>query len=298
MKQITIISGKGGTGKTTLAACLAELLSDKVMADCDVDAADLHLLLHPTVREEGVFKGLKTAHINPEKCIECDRCIEACRYDAISPYVVDPSSCEGCGLCTLVCPADAVEMVERISGRWFVSDTEHGPMAHAKLGIAQENSGLLVSAVRKRARQIAERNALRYVLIDGPPGIGCPVISSLADVDLVLVVTEPTLSGIHDMIRVLDLVNYFKIGCAVCVNKSDINEKNTAEIRQYCRERDVPIVGEIPFDENVVRALVRGQAVTGYGDGPATKAIKAMSKRLQVLLDRIPEKAGASAQSG
>lgn len=298
MKQITIISGKGGTGKTTLAACLAELLSDKVMADCDVDAADLHLLLHPTVREEGVFKGLKTAHIDPEKCIECDRCIEACRYDAISPYVVDPSSCEGCGLCTLVCPADAVEMVERISGQWFVSDTEHGPMAHAKLGIAQENSGLLVSTVRKRARQIAERNALRYVLVDGPPGIGCPVISSLADVDLVLVVTEPTLSGIHDMIRVLDLADHFGIGCAVCVNKNDINEKNTAKIREYCLERDVPIVGQIPFDENVVRALVQGQAVTGYGDGPATKAIKAMSKRLQVLLDRIPEKAGASAQSG
>ena len=290
MKQLTIISGKGGTGKTTVAASFAELISDKVMGDCDVDAADLHLLLHPQVRHEGLFKGLKIARIDPQECIQCDRCIEACRYDAIGPYVVDPMSCEGCGLCTFVCPVDAIEMEENISGHWFISDTEYGPMVHAKLGIAQENSGLLVSTVRKQAREIAKRDGMKYVLIDGPPGIGCPVIASLTGVDLVLAVAEPTLSGIHDLERILDLGAHFSIKCAVCINKSDLNDENTAQIRQYCQEHEVPIEGEVPFDENVVHALVRGQTLMSYSDGPASGAIKAMCERLVVLLDEIPEK--------
>lgn len=294
MKQLTIISGKGGTGKTTVAASFAELISDKVMADCDVDAADLHLLLHPKVRQEGIFKGLKTARIDPHKCIECDRCIEACRYDAITPYVVNPMSCEGCGLCTLVCPVDAIEMEENISGHWFISDTEYGPMVHAKLGIAQENSGLLVSTVRKQAREIAKRDRAKYVLIDGPPGIGCPVIASLTGVDLVLAVAEPTLSGIHDLERILDLGTHFNIKCAVCINKSDLNDENTAQIRQYCQEHQVPVVGEIPFDENVVHALVQGQTVISYSDGPASNAMRAVWERLAILLDETPEKAEAS----
>ncbi|NWF52770.1 MAG: 4Fe-4S binding protein, partial [Nitrospirae bacterium] len=203
MKQIVVISGKGGTGKTILTASFASLAKNKVMADCDVDAADLHLLLQPEIKERHEFRSGVTATIDKELCQGCGECISVCRFNAISEdFTVDPISCEGCTICSYVCPAGAIKLEENISGEWFVSETKYGPFVHAKLGIAEENSGKLVSVVRQKAKEIAEKENLDYVIIDGPPGIGCPVIASLANVDLAMIVTEPTLSGIHDMERV------------------------------------------------------------------------------------------------
>lgn len=284
MKQLTIISGKGGTGKTTMAGSFAVLAQSKVMADCDVDAADLHLLLHPEVRREERFEGQAVAVIDEETCIQCDRCVEACRFDAIHDYVVDPVACEGCTLCRWVCPAEAVEMEETVSGSWFISDTRYGPMVHAKLDIAQENSGKLVTMVRQQARLIAEREDLNYVLIDGPPGIGCPVISSITGVDRVLAVTEPTLSGIHDLERILGVAAHFGIGGMVCINKYDLNRANTDAIRRFCDEKGFPVVGEVPFDPVVVDALVNTRTPVEMGDGPVAEEIRRMWDRVHQVL--------------
>ena len=268
MKQIVVISGKGGTGKTILTASLSALAKNAVFADCDVDAADLHLLLNPTIKERREFKSGKTAKIIKELCVKCGRCISVCRFDAISDdFVIDPVSCEGCGVCSFICPAKAIVMEDNLSGEWFISSTKYGPLVHAKLGIAEENSGKLVSLVRQKAKELAEEMGKELVIVDGPPGIGCPVIASLANVDLALIVTEPTLSGIHDLERVLELTRHFKVKSAVCINKYDINAKNTADIEDLCKREGIEVLARIPFDKEIVKSLVSCMPFVEYGKG-------------------------------
>jgi len=261
MKQLTIISGKGGTGKTTITAAFATLTDSHVIADCDVDAADLHLILHPTVEKSEEFYGGKIAVIDSEKCQQCDECMKVCRFGAIDDYSVDPISCEGCGVCVYACPERAISMDPHMNGHWFISQTRAGYMTHAKLGIAEENSGKLVTLVRQQAKLIAEREKKEYVIVDGPPGIGCPVIAAISGVDLLLGVTEPTLSGIHDLERVVGVAKHFNVPVTVCINKFDINTENTSKIEQYCLENNLEVAGKIPYDPDVTRAMVNKKSV-------------------------------------
>ncbi len=237
MKQLTVISGKGGTGKTTLTAAFASLAENAVIADCDVDAADMHLILKPKILEKEDYCGLEIARIDPELCIECGKCREFCRYGAVNEnFEVDPYGCEGCAVCTIVCPKGAVSMEKRVSGQAFSSETRFGPMAHARLGIGEEASGKLVSVVRSNAKKLAEQYHKDLIVIDGPPGTGCSAIAAITGTDLVLVVSEPTVSGIHDLKRVLELTVHFMIPTVVCINKYDINEENTQLIENFCAE--------------------------------------------------------------
>ena len=279
LKQITVISGKGGTGKTTLVASFAALAENKVIADCDVDAPDIHLLLHPEIIKEEEFKGLKVAVMDKTLCTECGICEETCRFNAIalteeSGYAVNPARCEGCGACVFSCPQEALTLKERVSGYSFISKTKYGTMAHAELNIAEEASGKLVTVVRNNAQQVAEKESCELILIDGAPGIGCPVIASLTGVDLALVVTEPTMSGLHDLERILDVTRHFGIGSVVCINKYDINEENSRRITEFCRQRGIEVVGNIPYDAVVTEAMVAGKPVIEFSEGRVSDAIK------------------------
>jgi MinD superfamily P-loop ATPase len=261
LKQITVLSGKGGTGKTTLVASFAALTKKTVLTDCDVDAPDLHLLLRPQIMQTQEFVGSKVATIDREKCIKCGKCEELCRFNSIEKLSVDPVLCEGCGVCAYICPVEAIKLTQRISGYAFISKTKYGPMSHARLNPGEENSGKLVTLVRKNAKQVAEIENLELILNDGPPGIGCPVIASLGGVNMGIIVVEPTLSGIHDMGRALGLLNHFEIPSLVCINKYDINEENTNRIAEYCESKGVEVVGKIPFDAIVTKAMVAGKTV-------------------------------------
>ncbi len=276
MQEIVVLSGKGGTGKTSIVGSLAALAKGKVLADCDVDAADLHLLLSPSVKQENEFWSGQVACINEAKCTECELCQELCRFDAIKDYKVDPVACEGCGFCSHICPVEAITMRENMSGHWFVSDTKYGPLVHARLGIAQENSGKLVAQVRQQARRIAQERGLEYIISDGPPGIGCPVISSLSGAGLALMVAEPTLSGIHDLERVLGVCRHFGVPATVCINKYDLNEENTRRIEDYCRKQGIGLAAKIPFDNAVTEAIVRGVPVVEYADGRVSREIEGL----------------------
>lgn len=271
MRQIVIISGKGGTGKTVLTASFAVLAKNKIMVDCDVDAADLHLLLHPKILEKHDFSGGKTAAVNEDKCVQCDTCIQVCRFDAIrknrKAVIIEPISCEGCGLCSNVCSVSAIHMEENKSGEWFISDTEYGPFVHAKLGIAEENSGKLVAKIRQEAKNIAQNKRLDYIIIDGPPGIGCPVIASLGGVDIALIVTEPTLSGMHDAERVMGVAGHFNIPTKLVINKYDLNTSMTERIEVFCRDKGVPVIGKIGFDKAVVESIVMGKTIVEHCNG-------------------------------
>ena len=288
IKQIVIISGKGGTGKTVLTASFASLASNKVMVDCDVDASNLHLLLHPDIKEKHEFYGGKKAYIIQEKCIQCGECREVCRFNAIKEennlIIVDPISCEGCAVCSYICPEKAIEMRDNISGEWYISETKYGPFVHAKLGIAEENSGKLVTEVRKNASSIAEKNNLNLIIIDGPPGIGCPVIASLSGVDLALVVTEPTLSGIHDMERVVNVARHFKVKAVCCINKYDLNIDNTSKIEDWCNRENIPVIGKIPYSEEIIESMVQGIPVVEYTTNNITKIIQLIWKNMLELL--------------
>ena len=297
MKQLTVISGKGGTGKTVISASFAALAEKKVMADCDVDAADLYLLLHPAIKEIHEFKGGTKAILNEEVCTDCGKCLEVCRFDAIREdekhnsekeiqTTIDPISCEGCGVCALICPVEAIQMQENLSGEWYVSGTKYGPMVHAKLGIAEENSGKLVTVVRQNARLIAENNNLDLVIVDGPPGIGCPVIASITGVNLVMAVTEPTISAISDLERVLALVRHFKIEPVVLINKYDINSENTEKITNFCEKENIEIVGKIPFDNTFTQAMVEGKTVMEYNDSDLVERIKDIWERISTRIGK------------
>lgn len=284
MKQIVIISGKGGTGKTILTASFAALARDKVLVDCDVDASDLHLLLHPEIKGKFEFKGGKIAIIDREKCNNCGKCIQICRFGAIyfdqyqtsgikNQIEIAPISCEGCGICSLVCPTNAIQMIQKIAGEWYISETKYGPMVHAKLGIAEENSGKLVARIRQSAKEIAERDRLDYIIIDGPPGIGCPVIASLTGVDLSIVLTEPTLSGIHDMKRIIEVANHFSIPVQVIINKYDINSENSKTIESFCKRNRISVLGKLPFSDKVIESMINGIPVVEYCSDRITSEI-------------------------
>lgn len=284
MKEVVVLSGKGGTGKTSIVGSFAALANNKVMADCDVDAADLHLILQPVARREQEFWAGQVAVINQEKCIQCDLCRSLCRFDAIKDYRVDPISCEGCGFCSRVCPVEAIQMKESLAGHWFVSSTRYGYLVHARLGTAQENSGKLVSTVRKEARHIAETDKLDLIISDGPPGIGCPVISSLSGTSLTVLVTEPTLSGIHDLERVLQVCRHFEVPPLVCINKYDLNEENTRHIEDYCRDKGIEVAARIPFDSVVTEAMVKGLPVVDFSYNRVGREIEKLWNRVVATL--------------
>ena len=285
MKELTIISGKGGTGKTSVVAAFAALAQNKVLADADVDAADLHLILTPEIKHEEDFKGGRTARIDLEACIECGDCLERCQFNAISPdFVVNKIDCEGCGVCVHFCPVEAIDFPQNICGKWYISETQFGPMVHARLHIAEENSGLLVSLVRNQAKVLAEEQGLDTIIVDGPPGIGCPVIASITGNSLVLIVTEPTLSGLHDLERVGGLAAHFKIPTLVCINKFDLNEEMSDRVAGYCARNGIDLVGRIPYDTAVTHAMVAGKSIIEFSDGKVSDAIKETWDRVEKLL--------------
>lgn len=278
VKELVVISGKGGTGKTSIVGSFAALAENAVLADCDVDAADLHLILKPSTSESHDFYGMKKAYINREKCVECGECEKLCNFKAIRDFKVIGIACEGCGVCFHACAAGAVEMREHLAGNFFVSETRYGPMVHAKLGIAEANSGLLVSKVKEYANNIARENGRKLILVDGPPGIGCPVIASLGNADAVLLVAEPTLSGIHDLKRVIKLAEHFGIKPLVLINKFDINKYNAQQIEEFCREQNIEMLGKLPYDEIFTKAQVHGLPVVEYAgaDNETVREIKAL----------------------
>jgi MinD superfamily P-loop ATPase len=295
MTELVVISGKGGTGKTSVVASFAALAGEKVLADCDVDAADLHLILSPQVRERHEFLSGVEAAVRSSDCTGCGRCEELCRFDAIGiakntqgvcgeARAVDAIACEGCGVCAHFCPEGAIEMRDTVSGEWYVSETRHGPLVHARLGVAAENSGKLVSVVRGKAREVAMDRGLGLVVIDASPGIGCPVIASLTGTELALVVTEPTLSGLHDMKRVLSLAERMRVERAVCVNKWDLNLDTAHEIEEWCHRERIDVVGLIPYDSSVTRAQVEGVSVVEHNDGAAAGALVQIWGRIEGML--------------
>jgi MinD superfamily P-loop ATPase len=282
MKQLTVISGKGGTGKTSITASFASIAKNAVLADCDVDAADLHLILKPKIKKTTAFFGLKIADIDKTLCIDCKKCYESCKFDAIDEEInIIRESCEGCGVCEYVCPVDAISMVERESGFAYISDTRFGPMAHAMLKTAEEASGKLVTVVRENAKTLASQKNRDMVIIDGPPGIGCPVIASITGVDMVLIVTEPTLSAIHDLERIINVADHFNIPSLVCVNKYDINKDNTQKIENYCKKNNIQVVGKIPYDTIVTKAMIHEQSIIEFSDTDITKKIIKMWDKIR-----------------
>jgi MinD superfamily P-loop ATPase len=289
MRELVVISGKGGTGKTSVTASLAVLAEQVVVADCDVDAADLHLILSPDIQARQTFISGHEAVVRDDVCVGCGACQVHCRFDAISEtcdeagvvqFRVDAHACEGCGVCVKMCPVKAIEFPERVCGEWFVSETRVGPMVHARLGIGADNSGKLVSLVRKQASDIAKAQGLDWVLVDGPPGIGCPVIASITGASAVLIVTEPTLSGEHDLERTLSLTAHFDVPAFVCVNKWDINPDMAERIEQQARSAGAQCVARIPYDPIVTQAQMLGQAVAEDPNGPLTETLNQIWEQL------------------
>lgn len=268
MQELVVISGKGGTGKTSVLGALASLAENAVFADCDVDAANLHMLLKPQIQQHFDFWGGKTATIAVDRCIACGICRDLCRSAAISPgYEVDEIFCEGCGVCVWNCPASAIDFRPHKSGEWYVSHTRFGDMVHARLGVAQENSGKLVTVVRKEAKKLAEENKRALLLVDGPPGTGCPVIAAITGADAALIVVEPTRSAMHDMQRVIQLTRHFHIPAGIVINKCDIQTQLTEEIKAFCLREELSVVGEIPYDLDIVRAQMQGQTIIEFHNG-------------------------------
>jgi len=300
MKQIVIISGKGGTGKTFLTSSIAAIAKNKVVSDCDVDAADLHLMLSPVIKEKHIFKSGKVAMVDKEACTGCNQCIDVCRFDAITAINnvvdIDPISCDGCGICERICPVNAIRMEEKVSGEWYISNTKYGTMVHAKLNIAEENSGKLISVIRKKASEIAESEERDFIIIDGSPGIGCPVISSISGTDCAIVVTEPTISGLHDAKRVIQTARHFGISTCIVINKYDINIDMSRQIESYAESEDIPLIGKIPFDREIVEAITKGIPVVEYSKGKIVDYLFEIWKNVKEILnikdERIKKYAG------
>lgn len=287
MKELVLISGKGGTGKTTITASFAAMAQNAVIADCDVDAPNLHLLLRPNIMETHPFYGMDKAEIDIEKCNECYNCQNVCNFDAIDDdLIINQHKCEGCGVCEYVCEPNAIKMVEKISGSVFGSATNQGTMVHAELMIGEEASGKLVSAVKERARSIALENESELIIIDGPPGTGCPVLATITGADLALIVTEPSLSGMHDLQRVLQVTEHFDIPAIVCINKYDINEKNTGTIEAFCNEREIEVAGKLPYDPTPNIAMKEETTVVEYRENVLSDGIKALWERVVSELDK------------
>jgi MinD superfamily P-loop ATPase len=297
MKELVVVSGKGGTGKTSVVASFAALAGANgnaaVFADCDVDAADLHLVLAPQVKRREEFRAGRVARIRQDDCTACGKCEELCRFDAVQGngaasgtprFTIDEIACEGCGVCVWFCPVAAIDFPEKVSGEWFVSDTRYGPMVHARLGIAEENSGKLVSRIRKEARAIADEDGHGLIIADGSPGIGCPVIASMTGADLALLVAEPTVSGLHDLERVADLCSQLRVKAVVCANKADLNPETTARIEDTARKRGLEFVGVVPYDEDVTKAQIEGRSVVEFSDGPAAQSMRALWDRAEEAL--------------
>ncbi len=289
MKQIVVLSGKGGTGKTSLIAAFSHLAANRVMVDADVDASNLQLVLNPRVEEEQRFMGGQVAEIDPGLCTGCNLCEEACRFDAIShqggTYVVDPVACDGCKACFYACPVEAIDMAPQHAGWWYRSLTEQGPLYHAHLRPGQENSGRLVTLVKQQGRLRALDEEREYLLVDGPPGIGCPVISAASGADLAVIVVEPTVAGVHDLQRVLGTVAHFQVAALVVINKADINPRKAREIRDFCEQHGVEVAAEIPYDPVVTQAMVAGLPVTLHApESPVSRAMIAAWKRVVATL--------------
>ena len=282
MKELVVISGKGGSGKTSILAGFASLAQNKVLCDADVDAADLHLIVDPYIKERHDFKSGHIAIVDPDLCTRCGICRELCRWEAISAdFVVDHFECEGCGVCYYFCPENAIDFPVNTCGEWYISDTRFGPMAHARLGIAEENSGKLVTLIRQQGKKLAEAKGADLLLTDGPPGIGCPVIASLGGASSVLIVAEPTVSGRHDMERVAELAAFFKIPAMVCVNKFGLNPEQGRAIEAYAEEKGIKTMGRIPFDPAFTKSMVQGKTVIEYGDSPGAEAVKNLWRRVE-----------------
>jgi MinD superfamily P-loop ATPase len=290
LNQVVIISGKGGTGKTTLTAALAYLMEDKVVCDTDVDAANLYLLLRPKVHETRDFFGSERPAVDREKCIRCGRCAEVCRFDA---FAFDPEGfpsvreeyCEGCGACLEICRPQAITMTPHKSGELYISETDAGPMVHARLGIAEDNSGRLVSEVRKAAAKIAQERRLAHVLIDGPPGIGCPVIASVTGTTLAVAVTEPTVSGAHDLTRILSLTAHFEVPSLVVINKFDINTDMSDRIAREAERAGAPVIGKIPYHEGVIDSLRKKKSLIEAGPEEVREEVVRISEEVMKRLN-------------
>jgi MinD superfamily P-loop ATPase len=294
VKELVIASGKGGTGKTSISAALAALAPAKLLADCDVDAANLHLVVGSRLKEAHDFLAGFAPAVDEKACLHCGRCTNLCRFGAIEDGVISrPLACEGCGVCAFNCPAHAISMVDKKAGQWLVSDTRHGLLVHAELGLAVDNSGKLVSEVRRQAKSRAEKRRLPLIITDGPPGIGCPTIAALTGANLVLAVTEPSLSGIHDLERLFFLCRHFGVPVAVCINKADISVENTRAIVALCNRERASVVGEIPYDDAFREAALTGRTVMETGSGALTGEIRRLWLAVAGLLGVGPGGAAA-----
>jgi len=290
MKELVIISGKGGTGKTSIVSAFAALAEKKVLCDADVDAADLHLIMAPDILERHDFKGGNKAVIDKDKCTECGLCRQLCRWDAISEdFVVDTISCEGCGVCWYFCPEKAIDFPQKTCGEWYISDTRFGPMVHGRLGIAEENSGKLVSLARQEARKLGGTKGLDLILTDGPPGVGCPVIASIGGASGVLIVAEPTVSGRHDMERVAQLAAHFRVPALLSINKFDLNPDEARAIEQVAEEHNIKVLNRIPFDPTFTKAMVQCKTIVEFdGNSEGNKAVNKMCDQARHFLQGRP----------
>jgi len=285
IKQLAIVSGKGGTGKTSLAASISKLAGKHILVDGDVDASNLHILMHPVTHQEIEFHAEKKAYISPDRCRGCGDCVIYCRFNAIKDfYIVNSVICEGCAVCAMMCPYEAIDMVEHTSGTIFIATANNQPMFFAQMGIGEGNSGKLVTELRNKALSIASSDNYMFIIIDGPPGIGCPVIASITGTSHVLIITEPTLSGIHDLERIIKLTQHFRIPTTVCINKYDISIKNTDEIILLCNKYSIEVIGKIPLDTDFVKAQIAGKTIVEFSKGNASQAIQEIWDSLQVKL--------------